>query len=381
MTWREGLRLIAGTRKRWTRLPKVDVAIFDTHCGAHLAKVLAGYSTFSIDIRGESVHVPTLLGAAARFLMRRGPASLSILYFSSVIRKLGARVCITNQDANQIFYMVDKAMPAVRFIAVQQGLKDAHDIGLFSKLSGDYFAFGSAYAEKLAAGGGAATMHVAGSLKGNMARLSASKQPRVAYISGLSDHDVSARVFRDVSYAEFVYPPTYAGLREVDEFCSRNAIPLVIASKAKAEVLSADRHPVYQRERAIFGHILGREPELIMGDSYAVAGDSAMVVCDQSALGYELLGLGCKVVFINLIAYFHREPSYRFGWPLELPDQGPFWSNRCVTADIQAMLDRVWRMPSAEWKALIAPYQAQLMGWNPDNTMLLRHIDSCLAPR
>lgn len=374
----DGLRRVAKANRKWAPLPRVDIAIFDTHCGAHLASMIRDYSFFSIDLRGESYHIPTLLAACVQYLLHHGTVTLPILYFQKLILKLGARICITNQDANHIFYALDKRLPTVRFIAAQQGLKEDSSIDSFSKISGDYFAFGQAYASKLA--NGAASMYVCGSIKANMAQLSEKKHPRVCFISGVSADDLGIKVFRNVNYAEFVYPAFYSSLREVDNFCSKRDIELLITSKARRAVMAQEQHPVFRSEWNLYENILGRKPPLVMADSYELAGESELVVCDQSTLGYEMLGRGCKVVFINLIAYYHREKSFRFGWPLELPDQGPFWTNQYDPSYIQNMLNHVWCMPAEEWKASIVPYQEQLMHYDPGNSILLDHIKSILNP-
>lgn len=372
----DGLRRVAKARRKWAPLPRVDIVIFDTHCGAHLASIIRDYSFFSIDLRGESYHIPTLLAACVQYLLRHGTVTLQILYFQKLILKLGARICVTNQDANHIFYELDKQLPTVRFIAVQQGLKGDHSIHPFSEISGDYFAFGQAYANKLA--NGVAKIYICGSIKANMAHLNGKKYPRICFISGVSAHDPRLKVLRTISYAEFIYPVFYSSLREVDNFCSKREIELLIAAKAEPAAMTQEGHPAFWNEWNLYENILGRKPPLVMENSYELAGESELIVCDQSALGYEMLGRGCKVVFINLIAYYHREKSYGFGWPLELPDRGPFWTNQYDPDYIQNMLNRVWNMPAEEWKDVIAPYQEQLMHYDPGNSILLKHMDGIL---
>ena len=376
MKFLDALRRVIKAEKNWAPLPRVDIAIFDTHCGAHLANILKSYSQFTIDARGESYHIPTLLAACWKLITNQDKAPISQLYFSKLISKLGVRICITNQDSHSIFYELDKRLPSIRFITAQQGLKDKYTIGNFSKISGDYFAFGQAYANLLT--NGMANMYVCGSIKANMVHLEDKKLQRVCYISGFVGHDPGINVFRDVNYAEFTYPAIYSSLREIDGFCSRRGIELIIASKANREVTNHDRDHVFRNESALYKNILGRDPPLVMADSYELAGESELVICDQSTLGYELLGLACKVVFINMVSYYHREESYMFGWPLSLPDQGIFWTNQLDPGYIQNMLNCIWDMPSEEWKDIVAPYREQLMYSDPDNSILLDHIKSII---
>lgn len=378
MKFFDGLMLVAKAKKQWAPLPRVDIAIFDTQTGVHLARVIRGYSFFSIDFRGESYHIPTLLAAFGQYLLYRGKVSISVVYFRKFILKLGARICITNQDANIIFFELDKQIPNVRFIALQQGLKSAGMVDYYSGISGDYFAFGQAYADALA--NGMANMHVCGSIKANVARLSGKKHRRVCYLSSFNGHDPGMETLKNVSYGEFLFPAIYTSLREIDRFCSKGGIELIIAARANRILEKDDRNRVLKREWDLYKNVLGRDPPLVMSDVYELAGESELVTCDQSAVGYELLGRGCKVVFINLIAYYHREKSYWFGWPLELPGQGDFWTNQYDPGYIQNMLNRIWSMSTEEWKNLVSPYQDQLMHYDPGNSILLSHIDSILNP-
>jgi len=371
------LKRIAKAKRKWAQLPRVDIAIFDTLSGAHLSSIIQDYSLFSIDLRGESYHMPTLLAACWQYILCVGKVTISHLYFSMLIMKLGAKICITNQDANYIFYELDKRLPNVRFIAMQQGLKGEYSIGKFSNISGDYFAFGQAYADILP--NSVANIYVCGSIKANMAKKKKKKLPRLCFISGFSGGELGHKVFRNVNYAEFSYPAIYSALREIDHFCSTQGIELIIASKANRHVTTQDQNHLFRTEWDLYENILGRQPPLIMADSYELAGNSELAVCEQSTLGYELLGRDCKVVFINLIAYYHREKSYEFGWPLVLPKQGAFWTNKYDPGYIQNMLNHVWHIPSEEWKDLIIYYQEQLMHYDQGNSILLNHIKSILT--
>ncbi|MBF0220584.1 MAG: hypothetical protein HQL49_13810, partial [Gammaproteobacteria bacterium] len=54
-------------------------------------------------------------------------------YYSEIIRMSRVKICITNQDANTIFFDLAREHPSIRFIALQQGLKDNISIGYFDR--------------------------------------------------------------------------------------------------------------------------------------------------------------------------------------------------------------------------------------------------------
>ncbi len=360
----------------FTKLPRVNIAVLDTHTADHLCKILEGYSAYTIDIRGESIHLRILLKSVLEYLRLGGKKRLSILYCSTFIKDLGARICITNQDANASFFDIARENREIKFIALQQGLKDAFSIAIYKRICGDYYAYGSAWADKL--DNGEAKIYIAGSVKANNAVFERGKYSRLSYVSSYTGHQLETVIFEKYNFAEFSYPSIYSSLRLVEDFCVENQIDLTIVSKSCREPTEIERERVFQNEVQLYKNVLGKEANIIAGDSYKVAGESRLVVCDQSALGYELLGRGCKVVFLNFISFFLHQPSYGFGWPLELPNRGPFWSNIPDPIYIKKMLRNVWLMSMDEWDRITQNYKEQLMFYDPKNTILHGHLKELL---
>lgn len=370
------IRRFFAAKKTFRKLPHTDIAIFDTHTADHLTQVLEGYSFFTIDIRGESIHLPTLIQSVIDYLLQKGKKKLSILHYSNMLARLGAQICITNQDANAIFFDLARVNSKIRFIALQQGLKAESTIDHFQGICGDYYAYGSAYANKL--GNGKARMIIAGSLKANNSVVEVAKYDRVAYISSFVGHALDLRVTGQYNYAEFSYPPIYSAMRMIDSFCDKHECELVVVSKSSRERTEDERAHVMRSEMCLYENALGRPANIFTGNSYLTAGESRLVVCDQSALGYELLGLGCKVVFLSFLSYFLHVPSYRFGWPLTLPDRGPFWCCSPDPAYIDEMLQKVWRMSQYDWDEISRPYRDELMHYDKGNSILHRQLKAIL---
>jgi surface carbohydrate biosynthesis protein len=189
---------------------------------------------------------------------------------------------------------------------------------------------------------------------------------------------LEAKVIGTYNYAEFSYPSIYSALKIVDSFSSKKKLELIVVSKSSREQTERERNQVMHKETELYKNILGENANIIAGDSYKVAGESRLIICDQSALGYELLGMGCKVVFLNFIAYFLRQPSYRFGWPLELPDQGPFWSSIPDPDYVESMLEKIWNMPRNEWEEVARPYREKLMAYDKGNEILHQRVKAVL---
>jgi surface carbohydrate biosynthesis protein len=371
------LKFFLFAKKMFKKLPNVDIAVFDTYTAPDLCKALADYSFFTVDARGESLHLIILFKSALKYLRLRGKKKLSILYWSMFVKDLGAKICITHQDANAFFFDIARENKDVKFIALQQGLKNSSTIANYKNICGDYYVFGSAYADKL--DNGEAKFYIAGSLKANIAEFERGKYSRLCYISSYVDCPPGLIVLGNYNFAEFFYPSTYSSLRLVEDFCVKSKIDLVITSKSFRQKTENDREDLLQNEMKFYKNILGKEVDIISGDSYKSAGESRLVVSAVSALGYELLGRGCKVVFLSFASHFVHNPSYGFGWPLELPDQGPFWSNIPDPVYVEKMLNNIWYMSQDEWDEITKIYKEKLMFHDQGNTILHGQIKAVLG--
>jgi len=358
-------------------LEKTDIAVLDSHTGSIFSSLLDKYTISFIDIRKESIHFFPLIKAIGKYLLSFLKEELSYLYLIEVIKTIKPKICLSAQDANTVFYKLDKYFKDINFTTCQQGLKDDYCIDHFSDISGDYFAFGDAYKKLL--NNNLTKIQIIGSLKSNMNILDRNKIKRICYISGFSGHPINSAVFRNVNYAEFAYVPHYCGLSILNNFCINNNIDLVIASKSYREPSKEKREKVFQSEYRLFRNILGEEPKLIKSNAYETAGNSELSVCDHSSLGYELIGRDCKVVFLNLVSYFHNEKSYKFGWPQKYDDKGAFWTNIYDTQYINQMLTNIWEMNKDEYEKLILPYKSVLMYYDKNNTKLIKHIESIIS--
>ena len=56
-----------------------------------------------------------------------------------------------------------------------------------------------------------------------------------------------------------------------------------------------------------------------------------------------------------------------FGYPLDLPLTGKFWTNQASATELARILDYLQAATDEEWATEIAPYNESLMAYQPGN--------------
>jgi surface carbohydrate biosynthesis protein len=56
-----------------------------------------------------------------------------------------------------------------------------------------------------------------------------------------------------------------------------------------------------------------------------------------------------------------------FGYPLDLPAHGNFWTNQASATELTRILDYLQGVTDEEWATEIAPYNETLMAYQPGN--------------
>ena len=63
------------------------------------------------------------------------------------------------------------------------------------------------------------------------------------------------------------------------------------------------------------------------------------VVSIDSTLGYEAFGRGNKTAIFGCRDDFLNTSDLKFGWPADLPNNGPFWTNDQDEMQFQRVMD------------------------------------------
>lgn len=107
--------------KKWQLPKKSDVLIYDA-CGAEvLVPYLAKYSTTIMAVRGESMNILCLLGAALKLSFWKGKPLDA--YVKEYITAVSPKVVITFIDNNIGFYSISECFPSIKTIFLQNGTR------------------------------------------------------------------------------------------------------------------------------------------------------------------------------------------------------------------------------------------------------------------
>ena len=105
-----------------------------------------------------------------------------------------------------------------------------------------------------------------------------------------------------------------------------------------------------------------------------------------STLGYELLSLGLRVAALTFRGHGIRmnQPSFpdthchNFGWPLDFPDVGPFWTNYFDPQTIITILDYLLHVKPEDWLQASSNIAKSIIQIDPSNSRLREVIDNNL---
>jgi surface carbohydrate biosynthesis protein len=333
------------------------------------------------------LNVPTILRMLASFKFSR------FQYLIAYLRLTHAKFVITTTDNDITFYRIKKYLPAVTTIAIQNGLRvnyaSVDNPGFLEYLAKqtdlhcDYIlTFGKSMGLEFQKH--IKTEFVAvGSIRNNSFTPSSAiqKSNQLVYISQLTNRELGPdEHFADymgnpISYQEF-YSAEKLICDYLANYCAERGLKFVVCGKQPTTFVA---------EQSFFKphEVSGRNEPF---SSYDMLSESQIMVSLDSTVGYEFLSRGNRVVIVGGRFSHHpnktvREmPDIKFGFPAELPTDGPFWISDLSESDLRARLDSVRSMSDESWTDLIKPYQDLLMRFDPDNQILTQTFSDIGLP-
>ena len=107
--------------------------------------------------------------------------------------------------------------------------------------------------------------------------------------------------------------------------------------------------------------------------TYELSSAAKMIVSIDSTVGQEFLARGKRVAVIaartkvaDSVELSNRKDT-TFGYPLDLPPSGKFWTSEASEPELARILDYLRVVTDEEWAAEIAPYNEGLMAYQPGN--------------
>jgi surface carbohydrate biosynthesis protein len=368
------LGLLRGT---WRAPRRADYLLYFAD-GRELLEPLVPAGALEVcDMRERSINLRVQLACLAR-----GRTSAAA-YGDEWIRRVRPRVVVTCIDNYWQFFELKARFPAITFVTIQNGVRGPSDdlFGHFAdeapadrpvRRADHMLVYGPAVGRELARYVGG-TIHAVGSVRSNAVRRrgAASTPPRrITYVSTWrstvrSDQRIAVHGGgRHVTIAE-IYARRDAVVRWLLGYCDRHGLRLLVAGK--------DEDPA--AERTHFDGVLGTGgydllPRIAWSSGYETVDRGDLVVFTSSSLGYEALGRGRRTAALFTDVELTGSVGERFGWPLELPDDGPFWTHRYDESRFAEILDRLRLADDDAWWRSSSSVIAELMRVDDDNATL-----------
>jgi len=115
--------------------------------------------------------------------------------------------------------------------------------------------------------------------------------------------------------------------------------------------------------------------------NYSVINSAGYVVFVNSTLGYESLARGKKVACLSARGnWFQNSSNWKFGWPSELPDAGPFWTNHADVREFKRVVDYVTSVSDEDWMETWRQFGPKLMVYDPGNSRLISLLKKLDVP-
>ena len=334
-----------------------------------------------------SLNLPTIFRMLLSFKFSR------FHYLIAYLQLTHAKFVITTTDNDITFYRIKKYLPAVTTIAIQNGLRGNYsspnsngfliEISQEAELACDYIlTFGKSMGLEF-------QKHIqteflaVGSIRNNSYTPSSAirEANQLVYISQLTNRALGP----DEQFADFMgnpisYQEFYAAEKLICDYlakyCAERGLKFLVCGKQNS-TFTAEQNFFKPHE------VSGRNEPF---SSYELLNASEILVSLDSAIGYEFLSRGNRVVIVGGRFSHHpnktvREmPDIKFGFPAELPTDGPFWISNLSETQLNSCLDSVRSMSGESWTDLIKPYQDLLMRFDPDNQILRKTFSDIGLP-
>lgn len=371
--------------KIW-RLPnKSDILIYDADGAAVLMSYLTGYSVEIIALRGESVNVPCLLRAMLKLSFWKGKPIEP--YTDAFIQAVSPKVVITFIDNNSKFYSISNHFPDVRTIFVQNGVRNEMGSVFGTLVQPDKY-----HVDYMLVHGSQIGKHyqkyisgisiVVGSLKNNSVKVSADVvDGSILFISQYRPEPKNNAPFfitpdgTPVYFDQFYASETRA-LNFLSKWCVENNKRLQICGvSTHKECAEFDFYSA-----RLTGCLWEFIPRVDIYSSYKLIDAAEIVVFIDSTLGSEALSRGKKVAGFSCRMAIPNKKTTKFGWPADIPDNGPFWTSDADEKQFQRVMDYLNTVSDEEWEQTRQFYANEIMEFDAGNTRFVSLL-SQLLPR
>ena len=314
--------------------------------------------------RGEEINMFILL----KVLFLKGFFNIKNNYRYEFIKTFNPKVIVTFIDTNLVFFKLKKLFPSIMFIAIQSGIKSKEILNQLNLNYSDnqidyYFVFSKYYATELKKKI-KANFIVSGSFKSNMIDLKNTNSKDIILISKQIPNQVLPVPFHE-----------FRILKLLNDYSLKNKLKLDVVLKHD---MCEEYHNFLIKNN--LKNITVKFSSSQYG-SYKICKDYKIIVTSDSTLGYEMLALKKKVIFICYGSMEskkwnkkHNLPISitRFGYPgFEKKNFGKFWINYLDKKYIFKLLNEYIYMNENKWYKKFEKTIFDVMPYNKNNSLLI----------
>ena len=300
--------------------------------------------------------------------------NFDLIYYSNLIRFSGAKVFISDIDNNYSFYLIKSFLKVkISTILIQNGSRSYHNdiLSFLNSKQEDYkidhlIIWGKnlkkEYSKYLKT-----NFHLLGSLKTihylgrdfNIKKIYEEEDRSIVFISQYRPYKKIKDVEKDI-------------LKILDEYAFKKNIKLKINLTYRENEIWSKKEIEYYNNLFLKSNIK-LSPNRTIQKSYLNIIKSKLIVCCDSSMGYELFGIGKKVVFLT-VRKDCKLGSYKFGWPGNYPDSGQFWNNSLNKHNFINTLDKIYNMDSTNWNNITQNFRNEIIVLDKDIKEKLNEI-------
>ncbi len=387
-------KLYVAAPKDWRPPRLCEVLIYDDNTTAHLEPYLKDRSVSVLLTGGELINVTALLHAITQRAFWKGKFYLA--YIVAFVKASKPKLVVTIVDNISNFYQISKSC-GVTTAFIQNGIRGSKYGDVFFELPrtrdrdchvDHMLVFGSAIGKKYQSYiSGEIT--VIGSFKNNL--VSKSKLKTTPSVLFISQYRKEPKNNAPLHYEEEGLVPI-----SHDSFFSSERILLnflanwCVNNNKTLKIAACGRHCDKDCSEADFYEsICGLSsysfiPHLEPYDTYKLIDATEIVVTIDSTMGLEAIARGKKTAFFNTRGMETKNTTFlrvgdEFGWPAELPDHGPFWTNHRDEKEVKRIMDYLCKVSDQEFEETWQQYKLELMDYDSGNTRFVALLDRLLS--
>jgi surface carbohydrate biosynthesis protein len=369
--------------KRWQLPKRAEVLIYDASGTEALAPYLTKYSVATLEVRGESINVPCLLRAALTLsFWKVWKYNSFAAYAEAFIHAVSPKVVITFIDNNSAFYKISKRFSGVTTVFIQNGTRgESGDVfdGLVKsdKYHVDYMlvhgrAIGSHYLNYISG-----QFIPIGSLKNNaVTNINSVDSEGVLFISQWHSRPEGGGAFYvehdgTAVYWDKFFTSEVVVLKFLDRWCAANNKKLKICGRTKGKEGPEQAFYADFLTECVWEYI----SKMDNYSSYELINTAEIVVSIDSTLGYESIIRGKKTAALSCRGSSIESDASNFGWPANLPNNGPFWTNDQNEAQFQRIMDYLVTVSNDDWTSTSRSFSTELMEFDLGNRRFVALLD------